>query len=230
VIRDHGATNRFRGMRRPPADHDAALAMLVENVPDSLGGAAQNADGPDAHPVGRRLDEAVNAMLGGPLAGSDGGPQHRAERRVERGVVAAYALGQNARQIWHFPPRQQRVDDFPVGGIPADQEETIHCLRCLRRAPTADTRRTQDERTQGQREHFRRLGDTCIASREKRTRRIVSVVDEGHCQRRRAGEGCNFQLSPAMERLTVILEPKEKIFVIEFRADATRLKPLNLTI
>src|SRR5262249_60220071 len=66
--------------------------------------------------------------------------EHRAERWVECGDVPVDAAGDQPREMRHFALGKQGVDNFPIGRIPADQEETLQAAwRVLRhrRSPTA---------------------------------------------------------------------------------------------
>jgi len=57
------------------------------------------------------------------LAGGDGGPQRGAERGLEGGDIAHHAFFKEAGEVGHFPGIDERVDDFPIGGVPADEED-----------------------------------------------------------------------------------------------------------
>ena len=83
---------------------------------------AEVGDRPDAAVDRVRLGEAVDAVLMGALAGGDRGPQHGRERRVEGGEVPGDAAIHHALQVRHLAGVQQRVDQFPVGCVPADEQ------------------------------------------------------------------------------------------------------------
>ena len=74
VIGNHRSANRLGRMRRPPAGDDAGFRLLVQDVPDGFGFAAEAADGADGHAVFGRFDEAVDSVTVRAFAGGDGGP------------------------------------------------------------------------------------------------------------------------------------------------------------
>ena len=123
LVGHHHAINGFGGMAGPPADHDAAQIVLVENVPQRLRRPCKVGDWPNAASIGRRLDKAVYAMLVRPLSSGDGSPQHGRERRMQRGNRSRGAIPDEALDIGHFSGVHEGMDDLPVGGIPADQED-----------------------------------------------------------------------------------------------------------
>ena len=77
---------------------------------------------PSAAGDGIGLGKAEDAMLVGALAGGDGGPQRGTQRGLEGGDVAHDALLDETGEVGHFSGVEQRMDDLPVGGIPADEE------------------------------------------------------------------------------------------------------------
>ena len=124
VVGDHRAVaERLGGVGRPPADGDGVFSLLVEDVPDGLGLAGEIGDGADAAGDGIGLGEAEDAMLVRALAGGDGGPQRGAERGLEGGDVSHDAFFKKAREVGHFAGVEQRVDDLPVRGVPADEQD-----------------------------------------------------------------------------------------------------------
>jgi len=124
VIGDHHALGqRLGGVGRPPADGDGVFPLLVEDVPDRLGLAREIGDRADAAGDGIGLGKAEDAVFVRALAGGDGGPQRGAERGLEGGDVAHHALLEEAGEVGHFPGVEQRVDDFPVGGVPTDEQD-----------------------------------------------------------------------------------------------------------
>jgi hypothetical protein len=52
-----------------------------------------------------------------------GAVERGTERGLEGGDVAHDALLKEADEVGHFPGVEQRVDDLPVGGVPADEED-----------------------------------------------------------------------------------------------------------
>ncbi|MCZ7635809.1 MAG: hypothetical protein M5U12_07045 [Verrucomicrobia bacterium] len=104
-----------------PADDGAAKALLGEDVPQGLGAARGAGHGADTGAVGLRLEKAADAVLVGRLAGGDRGPQHRGEARLEGGEVGDHAGLDQPGQMRHLAGIQERVDEIPIGTVPADQ-------------------------------------------------------------------------------------------------------------
>ncbi len=77
MVGNHDAVDRFRGMAGPPADHGAAQAILVEDIPHGLRGAGEVGDGANASAIGRGFGEAVDAVFEGAFPGGDRCPEHR---------------------------------------------------------------------------------------------------------------------------------------------------------
>ena len=124
VVGDHHAADRLGGMRRPPADDVAAFAALAKDVPDRLRLPREHGDGTNAAlQVG--LGEAENAVAERPLARGNRGPDHRRELRIERGEVADHALIHQPLEMGHLARVHQRIDDLPIGRVPADQKDLL---------------------------------------------------------------------------------------------------------
>ena len=117
-------------MRRPPADHDRALAALLKHVPDGLRASRDVGDRADALAVRSGFGKAVDAVLEGPLAGRDRGPEHRTQRRVQGRVVPVNTVFHEPLEVRHLVFGDQWLDDAPVGGIPADDQDfPVVCSR-----------------------------------------------------------------------------------------------------
>ncbi len=125
MVGNHHAVDRLGGMAGPPADHDAAQIVLIENVPQRFRFSREIRDRLHAAAVRSWLGEAVDAMLERPLSGGDGSPQHRRERRMQGGDLPGDAVLDQALDVGHFAGVHERMDDLPVGGIPPDQENSI---------------------------------------------------------------------------------------------------------
>lgn len=100
-----------------------ALAFKPQERIRELGPARGGQHRAHARVVGPRLDETPHAMLVGDLAGGNGGPHDRRHGRVQARQVADAALLHQGLQGRHLPGIQQRVNQLPVGGVPADQED-----------------------------------------------------------------------------------------------------------
>ncbi len=122
-VADHHAVDGFGRVRRPPTDHVALLADLVEHVPDRLGRPIGVRDRTDRLSVRSRFTETMNAVLVGSLSRADRGPERRTEDRVERGDVAVHALRHHLLEIRHLAVGDHRMDHAPVGGVPTDHED-----------------------------------------------------------------------------------------------------------
>jgi hypothetical protein len=122
MIRDHHAVDRLGGMTGPPADHDTAQAILIEDVPERFRFSGQVRDRLDAAAVLCGLGEAVNAVFERPFAGGDRSPQHRRKRWMQCRNLPHGAAFDEALDVGHFASVHERMDDLPVGGIPPDQE------------------------------------------------------------------------------------------------------------
>ena len=123
AIGDHHAFDRLDGMTGPPADDDAAQIVLAENVPKCFRPTGEVGDGLHAAPVGSWLRKAVDSVLEGTFAGGNGSPQHRRDRWVQGGDLASDPGLDEALEVRHFAGVEHGLDDFPVGGIPADEED-----------------------------------------------------------------------------------------------------------
>ena len=104
--------------------HDmAAQTPLAEHFPQ---GAALTRGRGDWHHRAVpwvHLGETRHAMVIGHLARGDRGPQHRRELRLECGEVATHPAFDEVRHAGQLARIEKRVDDFPIRGIPADEEE-----------------------------------------------------------------------------------------------------------
>lgn len=105
----------------PPADHDAFLFLLGENIPDGLRLPGEIRYRPH-HPEMRiRLCKSVYAVLVGPFAGGNARPEHWRQDRIEGGEISHHPTFDQTLEIRQLPRIEQRAGDTPVGGVPADQ-------------------------------------------------------------------------------------------------------------
>ena len=129
-VRDHGPANGLGRVARPPADHDGSPVMLVQDVPDRLARPRGVGHRLDSLAIGSRLGEPVDAVLEGALPGGDGRPQHRRQGGLQGSQVARGSALDHLLEGRHPSLGHQLVDDLPVRGIPADQEELVrHVVR-----------------------------------------------------------------------------------------------------
>ena len=108
-------------LRGEPSGEVGLEALQGEYVPHRAAPAGGGGDGQNAAVAD--FGETVDSMLGGMPARGDGGPQHRRERGLEGGEIAAGAIGEQLREHGHLTRAQERFDDFPIGGVPADNEQ-----------------------------------------------------------------------------------------------------------
>jgi hypothetical protein len=65
----------------------------------------------------------MDTMFVGTFAGGDGGPEHGREHQRKGRQVAHHALADDFFQVRHLAGIQQRGDDFPIGGVPTDEQD-----------------------------------------------------------------------------------------------------------
>ena len=153
VIGNHHAVDRLGGMAGPPADHDAAQIVLIENVPQRFRFSREVRHRLHAASIRSWLGETVDAMLERPLSGGDGCPQHRRERRMQRRDLPHRAVFHQPLDVGHFARVHQRMDDLPVGGIPPDQQNSYveameSCLRSRSAGPSIAPQQTSQSQIQ----------------------------------------------------------------------------------
>ncbi len=71
------------------------------------------------------LGEAGHAVVVGHLARGDAGPQHGGELGLQRGEIAAGAVIDQMGGSRGGAAVHQRVEQFPVSRIPADQQQAF---------------------------------------------------------------------------------------------------------
>ena len=81
------------------------------------------------------LGEAENLVNIGTLAGPDPVPQHRRLNGLKRDDVGHHAFLEETGENRHLAVFDQRADDFPVGGIPSDQQYSSPHHPMIFRAP-----------------------------------------------------------------------------------------------
>ena len=97
--------------------------LLGKDVPDGLDLAGGAGGGPNAFALGVRLGEPEDAVFVRALASGDGVPKHGGENRLHGGDIAddaAVDKGVEGRQEAFV---EERIDVFPVSGVPADEED-----------------------------------------------------------------------------------------------------------
>ncbi len=104
MVGNHHAVDRLGGMAGPPANHDAAQIVLIQDVPERFRFSREVGDRLHAAAIRRGLGEAVNAVLEWPLSGGDGSPQHRRKRRMQRGDLSRRRRFLPGAGRWAFCP------------------------------------------------------------------------------------------------------------------------------
>ena len=122
-VGDHFAVEVALALGGEPGDDVGAEAVLAEHFPDGFALAGGGGDGDNL--AGDRVDfgEARDAVVVGHFSGGDGGPEHGGELGLEGGEVAMGAAVHEGADAVHASFFEERVDDFPVGGVPADEED-----------------------------------------------------------------------------------------------------------
>ena len=158
-----------------PAHDVAPQATLSEDLPERAALSRGCRDGDDGTGAGIHLRESRHAVMVGHLARGDARPEHRRELRFERCQVAARARFHKPGQTRQFTGIEQRMDDLPVGRIPADEKQFLptrghrsgrhggcHRRRCPLPSPLLEHRHRTHHERQGAREAAGiDLGDTC---------------------------------------------------------------------
>lgn len=98
-------------------------AGVGEDVPEGSAVAGGASGVADAAGEGVWFDEAEDTVAEGEFAGGDGGPDGWGEDGFDGGEVAADAAGDEAGESGHGACGEERVEDAPVGGVPADEED-----------------------------------------------------------------------------------------------------------
>ena len=122
-IGDGDAVDGLGGMTGKPAEDVSFVAALGEDIPDGFDLARGARDGADAGGVRVGFDEAENAVLVGAHAGGDGVPQHGRENGVQGSEVAHDSVVDEMLEGGHEALVEEGGDNFPVGGVPTDEED-----------------------------------------------------------------------------------------------------------
>ena len=117
--------DRLRRMPRKPSQHMCLVAALSQNIPQRLHLPRCRRNWTDSARVRIGFHEAMDPVLVRPLSGRNRIPQHRRQDRLQGRDVPHHALADHAIQCRHQTRIQQRVCNFPVGGIPADQQHFL---------------------------------------------------------------------------------------------------------
>ena len=94
----------------------------MEDIPDRFRFTSERRDGANAVPLGSRFTESMNPMLGRTFPGRDRGPEHRTEGGRNRCQIAGSPARHQSGEVRHFPSGHEWPGNFPVSGIPADNQ------------------------------------------------------------------------------------------------------------
>ena len=72
------------------------------------------------HPI-----ETLHAVMLGHLPRGDGGPQHGRQLRFQRGQIPTRPTLDKMCNSWEIRLVEEGVDEFPIGGIPTDEEQAF---------------------------------------------------------------------------------------------------------
>ena len=122
---DTHAEDRLGRMAGGLIDNNRAEAAVRGDVPERLGGAAAAARAPPvaADRVGLAIGEDPVAI--GSHSRYDGRPGKRRDRRSNTDALPHRPGGDQPRQHRELAGVEERMDDLPVGRIPADQEHAL---------------------------------------------------------------------------------------------------------
>src|SRR4029078_2140370 len=80
------------------------------------------------------LEDVEAAVPGGVASGQEGRPGRPGVRRQARAGDALAAAVDQRRQVGQLARREQRIEDLPVGAVPADDQDAVCHARTLVRA------------------------------------------------------------------------------------------------
>ena len=122
-VGDHFPIQILLALGGEPTNDVAAESFFPEHFPEGLAFPGGGGDGDDAAADRIDLGEAVDAVVVGHFPGGDAGPKHGGELRLQGGEIAMGAAVHEAADAVHAAFLQKRVNDFPIGGIPADKQK-----------------------------------------------------------------------------------------------------------
>ena len=143
-VGDDAAGVVLLAVRGEPPDDVALQPAVAEHLPESAALPRGGRDGHDRAGLLVNLGESRHAVVVGHLPRGDARPEHGGELRLERRQVAAGARLHEPCQPRHLAGVEQRVDDLPVGRVPADEQEPAAGHRvalAFTRGPRLPTRR-----------------------------------------------------------------------------------------
>ncbi len=110
-------------MAGEPAENVGLVSALRQNVPDGFDFAGSAGGWADSAGLWIGLHEAVYAVLVRPLAGGNRIPEHGGKNRPQSRQIADHAAIHEIVEGRHQSLVEQRVDQFPIGSVPADKQD-----------------------------------------------------------------------------------------------------------
>lgn len=126
-VGDHLTVEVLLALGGEPTDDVGAQAFFAEHFPNGLTLAGGGGDGDDLAGNGIDFRESGHLVVVGHFPGGNGAPEHGRELRLEGGEIAMDAAVHERADAVHAAFREEIVDDFPVRGIPADEEDFAGC-------------------------------------------------------------------------------------------------------
>lgn len=117
------AVDILRRMTGIPADRLAALARLSQEIPKSFAFSRRAGNWPQTCTIRCWLGEAVNTVEVCSFAGRNRSPKDGGQHRLQGEQVPHDAVLDQSPQVWHSPTIEQWVDQLPIRGVPADEEQ-----------------------------------------------------------------------------------------------------------
>ena len=124
-VGDHFAIEVLLALRGEPGDEVGAEAFFAEHFPEGFAFAGGGGDGNDLSGDGIDFGEAFDPVVVGHFPGGDGGPKHGGELGLKGGEVAVVSAIHEGADAIHPAFGEELVDDFPIGGVPADKKDLL---------------------------------------------------------------------------------------------------------
>ena len=122
-VRHDTAVSGLLAVRGEPAHDMTPQAPLAQHLPERATPPRGGRHRHDPARVRIHLRESWHAVMVGHLAGGDARPEHRRELGLEGREIAAHACLDEPCQARHDTRVEEWMDDLPVGGIPADEQQ-----------------------------------------------------------------------------------------------------------
>ena len=127
-VGDDAAGMILLAMRGKPADDMAPQPATGKNLPERPALSRGGRDWHDGARAGVHFREPRHAVVIRHLSRGDARPEHRGELRLERRQIAAGACLDEPGKARQLARIEERMDDLPVGRIPADKQEPLATL------------------------------------------------------------------------------------------------------